>query len=132
MREADGDGYDTRTDCNDGSASIHPGATDVPGNGTDEDCDGQDAASFQLSSNQPQTPLQQVFGNTGLTRCVVPKLKGKTLKKARRSLAIAHCALGKVKKKKSTRKPGRVLRQSRKPGTRLTRGTKIAVTISRS
>ncbi len=59
--------------------------------------------------------------------CAVPKLKGKTLKAARKALRRADCKLGKVKRREG--KPGKVLKQSPKPGKVLRSGSKVSVTV---
>ncbi len=61
------------------------------------------------------------------TACVVPKLKGKKLKAARKKLKKAECKLGKVKGDKSA--DAKITKQKPKPGKKLAPGSKIKVTL---
>jgi hypothetical protein len=62
-------------------------------------------------------------------KCVVPKVVGKTLKKARARIKKAHCRVGKITKKASTKKKkGRVLKQKPKPGKILKPNAKVNLT----
>ena len=51
--DVDGDGFEAEsvggTDCDDTDPAIFPGATDVPGDGIDQDCDGADASKTPSS-----------------------------------------------------------------------------------
>jgi hypothetical protein len=62
--------------------------------------------------------------------CVVPSLKGDSLRRARQTLLRAHCALGRVSRPRG-RRPGpvAVAGQHPSPGTRLPRGAPVAVTV---
>jgi hypothetical protein len=62
--------------------------------------------------------------------CVVPNLKGKKLKAAKKKLRKTGCKLGKVKRHKGvTNKTGKVVKQGPKSGKQLAPGSKVNVTL---
>jgi beta-lactam-binding protein with PASTA domain len=66
------------------------------------------------------------------TACVVPKLAGKHLKAAKKSLKQANCKLGKVKKVTGpASKVGAVVKQSPKAGKALAPGSKVSVKLGK-
>jgi hypothetical protein len=63
--------------------------------------------------------------------CAVPRLLGKRLAVARRSIRAAHCAVGRVRRASSQKARGRVIRQSLRPGLRKPAGTKVNLVVSK-
>ncbi|HEU4535416.1 MAG TPA: sulfatase-like hydrolase/transferase, partial [Polyangiaceae bacterium] len=47
-RDGDGDGAPARADCDDARPEVHPGASEVPSNGVDEDCSGADERPWNV------------------------------------------------------------------------------------
>jgi hypothetical protein len=65
------------------------------------------------------------FNATVVSNCVVPKVKGKTVKKATKKLRAAGCTKGKVKKKGGKR----VTKQKPVAGTEVPPGTPVKLTL---
>jgi PASTA domain/Divergent InlB B-repeat domain len=64
-------------------------------------------------------------------RCRVPGVVRRTLPAARRLILRAGCRVGRVRRARSTRARGRVVRQSPRAGARVRRGTRVNLTVSR-
>jgi hypothetical protein len=64
--------------------------------------------------------------------CVVPRLKGKPLTRARQTIIAAHCRVGRITRRYSkTIRKGRVLSQARAAGRHLPNGARINLVVSR-
>jgi hypothetical protein len=105
------------------TTDIYGAARITDGLGTGHAIVDMGAAESPAVAKKPRPPKK--------VHCVVPKLKGLSLKAARRALRKAHCALGTVKRPKHVKRHQTlvVVAQSRKPHTRRARGTKISVRL---
>jgi PASTA domain-containing protein len=85
------------------------------------------------STNQGpgSSPIVPITTSPSPTRCVVPKVAGLPLAKAKKALKKAHCVPGKVKLRASaTVKKGHVIGASKKAQTALPAGSKVNLTVS--
>ncbi|MGZ6639209.1 MAG: PASTA domain-containing protein [Solirubrobacteraceae bacterium] len=97
--------------------------------------------SWSFTTNSLLSQAGGATGNgtttqTGHLSCVVPKLAGKNLARAKTLLARAHCRLGKVRKPKPTRGKTSpkliVARSTPRPGTRLPAGARVNLTLKQA
>jgi extracellular elastinolytic metalloproteinase len=82
---------------------------------------------------EPQPQPQPQPGPTpkpGAKRCVVPKVKGMTLRRARSVIRSKHCRVGKVVTKKARAGKGKVVRQRPAARTRLRAGGRVNLVVS--
>jgi hypothetical protein len=89
------------------------------------DCSGTGTCTLSMTANHAATA-------TFKAKCVVPKVVGKTLKKAKALIKKRHCRVGKITRKFSTKKKkGRVLKQSPKPGKKLAPSAKVKLIVGK-
>jgi PASTA domain-containing protein/List-Bact-rpt repeat protein len=87
-------------------------------------CSGKKGCSVTLSSDKSVTAT--------FSRCRVPKLVGQKLRTAESKLTKAYCRVGRIAKKKTTkRRRGRVLRQSIRAGKLVNAYTKVKLTVGK-
>jgi PASTA domain len=102
-----------------------PGETQPPSSPQDVAATGE--------TQPPTTVSPSAFAETaGVVRCAVPDVRRKAVTKARAMLSAGRCRLGRVTRAYSRKVTnGRIIRQSRRPGARLPRGTRVDVAVSR-
>jgi len=89
-------------------------------------------ASRPPAAPTPQPPAPQPPVRRPPVRCVVPRVNGRTLQRAKRAIATAHCAVGRVTHTYSKKiRRGVVISQSPRPRTKLARGAKVRFAVSR-
>jgi hypothetical protein len=116
-------------------ATLH--AAPVPGAAppTEPTEPGADPAAATPSSDPPAGPQSQPHpeptARPGTRRCRVPRLAGKTLRKAKSLLKKSHCAPGRVARKRARRHKGTVVATNPRPGKVLRAGAKVALVVAR-
>lgn len=129
------------TNPGDNSAQVTGNATrqpDAPGGGGSTPATTPATTTDSGSTGATTTPQATTGAPAGQAiACVVPKLKHKKLKQAKRALKKAHCRLGKVKhlkakkaKTKKRKKTTVVVKQKTKAGKRLPKNARVGLVVT--
>jgi hypothetical protein len=113
-----GGAWSTTVTLNQGANTITAVARDDTGNTAQDHV----AVTYQPTTTTPPPK----------PKCKVPKLKGKTLKAAKKALKKAHCRAGKTSRKRSKKiRKGRVISSKPKAGKKLPNNAKVKLTLSK-
>jgi hypothetical protein len=112
------------------SAKAQSGSTFAGWSGA---CTGTKSCKVKLTEAKSVTATFSAPSTSPLAPCVVPKLKGKPLKRARAALEGAHCSLGRVTRPKARagRRPLVVRSSTPAAGTTLAAGAKVDLRLGR-
>jgi hypothetical protein len=89
-------------------------------------------ATNAVGSASALSSLTPVVRATPTRRCVVPKVRGKSLRAARAAITRGHCRVGRVRMTFSSRiKAGRVVSQTPRAGARLAVGARVHLMVSK-
>jgi hypothetical protein len=82
--------------------------------------------SFSVGSAQPPPPPPPQ-----VRKCKVPKVVGKRLAAAKRAITRARCRVGRIRRARSRKARGMVVKQTPRAGVRRPRGTRVHLVVSR-
>jgi serine/threonine-protein kinase len=89
-------------------------------------------AAGKVKPKGTKVALKISKGAAATKKCTVPNVKGKKLAAARKAISKAHCAVGKVTKKKSSKKnKGKVLSEAPAAGAVKPKGAKVKLTVGK-
>jgi hypothetical protein len=124
IRQGDLFGFDAPAGANWGTNGAFPATIDLNWSPPLQDGSAPGRASDLTSASE--------LAVQGTIRyCVVPKVRGKSPKRAKRLLREADCTVGNVRKSNKQRKKKKVLRQSEAPGTSISDTQPVNLKVSR-
>jgi len=86
--------------------------------------------TYMVPPPAPASPASSVSSSPAPT-CTVPRLRGKTLRSAKKRIRAADCRVGMLTKKRgATAKDGEVVTQVPKPGSTVAADTKVQLTLA--
>jgi hypothetical protein len=95
-------------------------------------CTATGTCTITMNADQTVSAAFNFYPVPPVVKCLVPKVKGKTLAAAKRAIKSHHCRVGTIKRATSrTVKKGHVISQKPRPGRRLRRGAKVNLVVSK-